>query len=159
MSFDNSSSGDKKLRFDCPWDFDSNFGNRNGLYLDSKGDEYCDNTYNTWLYSFSKISFFKDMVKAKWNQIRQDQVFEDMFHLLRDHFTSNDGEIKRNHYKRPQNDAAHKPPNNFDEIRSPFKEPSQYLEAETETISWVSKRVNYLESKWGTGRGNVNTNA
>ena len=159
MSFDNSSSGDKKLRFDCPWDFDSNFGNRNGLYLDSKGDEYCDNTYNTWLYSFSKISFFKDMVKAKWNQIRQDQVFEDMFHLLRDHFTSNDGEIKRNHYTWPQNDPAHQPPNNFDEIRSPFKEPSQYLEAETETISWVSKRVNYLESKWGTGRGNVNTNA
>ena len=28
MSFDNSASGDKRLRFDNPWDFDSNFGNR-----------------------------------------------------------------------------------------------------------------------------------
>ena len=159
MSFDNSSSGDKKLRFDCPWDFDSNFGNRNGLYINADGDEYCDNTYNTWLYSFSKLSFFKDMVKAKWNTIRNEQVFEDMFHLLREHFTKNDLEIVRNHYKWPQNDAAHQPPNNFDEIRKPFKEPSQYKDAEDETISWLAKRVNYLEGKWGTGRANVNTNA
>ena len=158
MSFDNSPTGDKKLRFDCPWDFDSNFGNRNGLYLNSEGDEYCNNTYNTWLYSLSKVSFFKDMVKAKWNQLRNNQVFEQLFHEVRAHFSSNDGEIKRNHYKWPQNDAAHIPPNNFDELRSPFKEPSQYKEAETETISWLSKRVNYLEKQWGTGRGNVNTN-
>ena len=159
MSFDNSPSGDKKLRFDCPWDFDSNFGNRNGLYLNSEGDEYCNNTYNTWLYSLSKISFFKDMVKAKWNTIRNNKVFEDMFVLLRAHFKNDDGEIKRNHYKWPQNDAAHMPPNNFDEIRSPFKEPSQYKEAETETINWLAKRVNYLEKQWGQNRGNVNTGA
>ena len=159
MSFDNSPTGDKRLRFDCPWDFDSNFGNRNGLYLNSQGDEYCDNTYNTWLYSLSKLNFFKNMVKAKWNSIRNAQVFENMFTLLRKHFKDNDGEIQRNHYKWPQNDAAHQPPNNFDEIRSPFKDPAQYKQAEDETISWVSKRVNYLESKWGTGRGNVNTGA
>ena len=159
MSFDNSPSGDKRLRFDCPWDFDSNFGNRNGLYLNSQGDEYCNNTYNTWLYSLSKLTFFKNMVKAKWNAIRNANVFENMFTLLRAHFKNNDGEIKRNHFKWPQNDAAHQPPNNFDEIRSPFKDPAQYKQAEDETISWVSKRVNYLESKWGTGRGNVNTGA
>ena len=159
MSFDNSPSGDKKLRFDCPWDFDSNFGNRNNLYLNSEGDEYCDNTYNTWLYSLSKLSFFKDMVKAKWNIIRNGQVFENMFTLLRAHFKNNDGEIQRNHFKWPRNDAAHQPPNNFDEIRSPFKDPAQYKDAETETISWVSKRINYLEKKWGQNRPNVNTGA
>ena len=158
MSFDNSPTGDKKLRFDCPWDFDSNFGNRNGLYLNSEGDEYCNNTYNTWLYSFSKISFFKDMVKAKWNALRTAQAFEGMFRMIRKSFADYDGEIKRNHYKWPQNDAAHMPPNNFDEIRSPFKEPSQYKDAEAETISWLSKRINYLEKQWGTGRANINTN-
>ena len=159
MSFDNSPSGDKRLRFDCPWDFDSNFGNRNGLYLNSQGDEYCDNTYNTWLYSLSKLTFFKNMVKTKWNAVRNANVFENMFTLLRAHFKNNDGEIKRNHYKWPQNDAAHQPPNNFDEIRSPFKDPAQYKDAETETISWISKRINYLESQWGQGRGNINTGA
>ena len=159
MSFDNSPSGDKRLRFDCPWDFDSNFGNRNGLYLNSQGDEYCNNTYNTWLYSLSKLTFFKNMVKAKWNAIRNANVFENMFTLLRAHFKNNDGEIKRNHFKWPQNDAAHQPPNNFDEIRSPFKDPAQYKQAEDETISWISKRINYLESQWGQGRGNINTGA
>ena len=159
MSFDNSPTGDKRLRFDCPWDFDSNFGNRNGLYINADGDEYCNNTYNTWLYSFSKVSFFKDMVKAKWNKIRNNKVFEDLFTLLRTHFKDNDGEIKRNHYKWPQNDAAHMPPNNFDEIRNPFKEPSKYKDAETETINWLAKRVNYLEKQWGQNRANVNTGA
>ena len=159
MSFDNSPTGDKRLRFDCPWDFDSNFGNRNGLYINADGDEYCNNTYNTWLYSFSKVSFFKDMVKAKWNKIRNAKVFEELFTLLRAHFKDNDGEIKRNHYKWPQNDAAHMPPNNFDEIRNPFKEPSKYKDAETETINWLAKRVNYLEKQWGQNRGNVNTGA
>ena len=159
MSYDNSPTGDKKLRYDVPWDFDSNFGNRNNFYVNAQGDTYVDNTYNTWLYLLSKLTFFVNMVKTKWNQIREELVFENMFHMLREHFANNDAEIHRNHYKWPQNDAAHQPPNNFDEIRDPYKEPSQYLDAEVETISWCAKRVNFLETKWGTGRPNVNTNA
>ena len=158
MTFDNSATGDKRLRYDVPWDFDSNFGNRNNFYLNAEGDTYVENTYNTWLYLLSKLSFFKDMVKTKWNKLRDDKVFEGMFHMVRSFYTAFDNEIKKNHQKWPQNDAAHQPPNNFDEIRSPFKEPSQYKEAETETISWCSKRVNYLEKKWGNNRPDINTN-
>ena len=157
MSYDNTASGDHKLRFDCPWDFDSNFGNRNNFYVNAEGDEYCDNTYNTWLYLFSKLDFFKTMVKAKWNELREAKLFENMFKMLNAHFADHDGEIKRNHQKWPQNDAAHQPPNNFDEIRSPYKEPSQYKEAEEETINWCAKRVNFLEKKWGKNRPNVST--
>ena len=157
MSYDNTASGDHKLRFDCPWDFDSNFGNRNNFYVNAEGDEYCDNTYNTWLYLFSKLDFFKTMVKAKWNELREAKLFENMFKMLNAHFTDHDAEIQRNHQKWPQNDAAHQPPNNFDEIRSPYKEPSQYKEAEEETINWCAKRVNFLEKKWGNNRPNVST--
>ena len=158
MSYDNTPNGDKKLRFDNPWDFDSNFGNRNGLYINGDGDEYCNNTYNTWLYLFSKLSFFKTMVKAKWNQLRNAELFENMFHMVKTFWSEYDGEIQYNHKKWPRNDAAHQPPNNFDEIRNPFKNPSQYKEAEDETVSWLSKRVNYLEKQWGQNRPNVNTN-
>ena len=157
MSYDNTASGDHKLRFDCPWDFDSNFGNRNNFYVNAEGDEYCDNTYNTWLYLFSKLDFFKTMVKAKWNELREAKLFENMFKMLNAHFADHDAEIKRNHQKWPQNDAAHQPPNNFDEIRNPYKEPSQYKEAEEETINWCAKRVNFLEKKWGNNRPNVST--
>ena len=158
MSYDNSPTGDKKLRYDVPWDFDSNFGNRNNFYVNADGDTYVDNTYNTWLYLLSKISFFVDMVKVKWNKIREEMLFENMFHMMRNYFEDLDCEISKNHKKWPQNDAAHQPPNNFDEIREPYKDPAKYKQAEEETISWCAKRVNFLESKWGTGRGSVNTN-
>ena len=159
MSYDNTANGDHKLRYDVPWDFDSNFGNRNNFYVNADGDTYVDNTYNTWLYLFSKMSWFVDLVKVKWNKIRDEQLFENMFHMLNTHFATNDGEIQRDHQKWPQNDAAHQPPNNFDEIREPYKDPAKYKEAEAETISWCAKRVNFLEKKWGKNRPNVNTNA
>ena len=158
MSYDNTASGDHKLRFDVPWDFDSNFGNRKNFYVNAEGDTYVENTYNTWLYLLSKLSFFNDMVKVKWNAVRDAKLFENMFKMLNAHFKDHDGEIQRNHQKWPQNDAAHIPPNNFDEIRDPYQEPSQYKEAEEETINWCAKRVNFLEKKWGKNRPNVNVN-
>ena len=159
MSYDNTPSGDHKLRFDCPWDFDSNFGNRNNFYVDAQTDTYVENTYNTWLYQLYKLSFIKNAVKARWNELREAQMFENMFHMIRQYFNDYDLEIHRNHYRWPENDAASMTYNNFDEIRDPYKNPSQYKEAEAETINWCAKRVNYLESKWGTGRPSVNTNA
>ena len=157
MSYDNTTNGDHQLRYDVPWDFDSNFGNRNNFYVDAGGDTYVENTYNTWLYLLSKLSFFVNMVKTKWNQIREAKLFENMFKMMNEHFEKHDGDIQRNHQKWPQNDAAHQPPNNFDEIREPYKDPAKYKEAEAETISWCAKRVNFLEKKWGNGRPNVST--
>ena len=159
MSYDNTTNGDHKLRYDVPWDFDSNFGNRNSFYVNAEGDTYVENTYNTWLYLLSKLSWFNDMVKTKWNKIRDEKLFENMFHMLNTHFAEHDGEIQRDHQKWPQNDAAHQPPNNFDEIREPYKDPAKYKEAEAETISWCAKRVNFLEKKWGKNRPSVNTNS
>ena len=159
MSYDNTPTGDKKLRYDVPWDFDSNFGNRNNFYVNAEGDTYVENTYNTWLYLLSKLNFFIDMVKVKWNKIREDKLFEDMFGMMRKYFAIYDAEIKKNHQKWPQNDAAHQPPNNFDEIREPYKDPAKYKQAEAETISWCAKRVNFLEKKWGNNRADVDTYA
>ena len=159
MAYDNSPTGDKKLRFDVPWDFDSNFGNRNG-FITNADQLYVDKTHNMWLQLLYKLDFFvNDYVKVRWNEIREAQGFEGMFHMMRAHFAANDAEIQRNHYKWPQNDAAHQPPNNFDEIREPYKDPAKYKQAEEETISWCAKRVNYLEKQWGRNRADINTNA
>ena len=157
MSYDNTENGDHKLRFDCPWDFDSNFGNRNNFYVEAQTDTYVENTYNTWLYLFNKLSFFIDAVKVKWNQIREAKSFEGMFAMIRKSFHDYDAEIKKNHTKWPQNDAASMNYNNFDEIRDPYKNPSQYKTAESETINWCAKRINFLESKWGSKRPNIDT--
>ena len=157
MSYDNTANGDHKLRFDCPWDFDSNFGNRNNFYVNAEGDTYVENTYNTWMYLFSKLSFFNDMVKTRWNEVRDEKLFENMFKMLNEHFANNDAEIQRDHKKWPKNDAADMSINNFDEIREPYKDPAKYKEAEAETINWCAKRVNFLEKKWGKNRPNVST--
>ena len=158
MSYDNSPTGDKKLRFDVPWDFDSNFGNRNGFITNGDENTYVDRTHNMWIQLFSKLDFFmNDYVKAKWNQLRDEKVFEEFFKLINTYFSDYDAEIQKNHKKWPQNDAAHQPPNNFDEIRNPYKNPSQYKDAEKETIRWCSTRVNYLEKQWGKNRASVDT--
>ena len=157
MSYDNSPTGDKKLRFDCPWDFDSNFGNRKDFIVDAN-KLYVDDTYNTWIYMFSKLDFFINAVKAKWNQLRTDNVFENMFTMLRTLYKNYDLEIHRNHYRWPENDAASMDYNNFDEIRDPFRIPAFYKDAEAETINWCAKRVNFLEKQWGNKRPDVNTN-
>ena len=154
MSYDNSPSGDKRLRYDCPWDFDSNFGNRNN-FITNADQLYVDNTYNTWIYQLSKLSFFINAVKTKWNSIRNDKVFENMITMMKKYFTDYDLEIKRNHYRWPENDAASMDYNNFDEIREPFKDPAQYKDAERETLNWLTKRVNFLEKQWGQNRPNI----
>ena len=158
MSYDNSPTGDKKLRYDCPWDFDSNFGNRIN-FITNADDLYVNNTYNTWIYMFSKLDFFINAVKTKWNTLRNNQVFEGLFRMMRTYFSTYDKEIKRNHFRWPENDAASREYNNFDEIREPFVDPANYKAAEDETISWCAKRVNYLERQWGNNRPNINTNA
>ena len=155
MSYDNTPNGDKKLRFDCPWDFDSNFANRNNFYVNGETDTYVENTYNAWLYLLTKLDFFMNMVKAKWKTLMTNKVFENMIAMMKKYYADYDAEIRRNHYKWPQNDAAHQPPNNFDEIREPFKDPANYKEAEAETLSWCAKRANYLDKKWGTGTAKI----
>ena len=66
MSFDNSPEGDKKLRFDNPWDFDSNFGNRRGFLeqpdtagsgWNAKDPYFMDRTANMWLQLLGKMDF------------------------------------------------------------------------------------------------------
>jgi len=159
MSFDNTSTGEKKLRFDVPWDFDSNFGNRINFIVnpDQKNGTYdpyyMDRTSNMWLQLFGKLDFFIDAVKVKWNKIRDENVFEYMIYSMKSYFTKLDGEIRRNHYRWPENDAAVH--NSFNEIREPFKDPRNYKDAEKETIRWCNSRVNYLESRWGNNRPNL----
>jgi len=140
MSFDNSATGDKKLRFDNPWDFDSNFGNRRNFITDAE-DLYLTRTSNMWLQLFSKLDFFMDIVKAKWNKLREEEVFENMLNMMTTYFHDFDSEFQRNFERWPKNDAAN-------ELREPFKSTSDYIKAEDETLNWCTKRVNYLEAQW-----------
>jgi hypothetical protein len=172
MSFDNSATGEKKLRFDNPWDFDSNFGNRNNLITDADGSSsqggwnskdpyYMDRTSNMWIQYLSKLDFFMNVVKTKWNQVREKQVFERMFQMIRVYFKYYDYEARKNFQKWPEIKASDSQVGAYfsGELRDIFKDPKNRLKAQEETINWCSKRINYLEKKFGGNRGPVDTAA
>ena len=175
MSFDNSATGEKKLRFDNPWDFDSNFGNRNNFITSadsaSGGSQwggggmdpyYMDRTSNMWLQYLSKLDFFiNDYVKPKWNQVREQLIFEKMFQMMRVYFQYYDYEARKNFTKWPEIKASDDNVGSYfgGELRDVFKDPKNRKNAQAETINWCSKRVNYLEKKWGNNRPNVDTGA
>ena len=167
MSFDNSSTGDKKLRFDCPWDFDSNFGNRSRLCEGGDSGEkdpyYLDRTSNMWLQCLSKLDFFiNDYVKPLWNKVRDEKVFEDCIEMLKIYYKAYANEHKKNFAKWTK--IAAQDGDNVGtyfngELRSIFKntDENSRKNAQKETINWFSKRVNYFERKWGENRKNLPT--
>ena len=167
MSFDNSSTGDKKLRFDCPWDFDSNFGNRSRLCEGGDSGEkdpyYLDRTSNMWLQCLSKLDFFiNDYVKPLWNKVRNEKVFEDCIDMLKVYYKVYTNEHKKNFAKWTK--IAAQDGDNVGtyfngELRSIFKntDENSRKNAQKETINWFSKRVNYFERKWGENRPNLPT--
>ena len=176
MSFDNTLNGDKKLRYDNPWDFDSNFGNRRGFI--EKPDEvsqsgggwgapqtydpyFMDRTANMWLQLLGKMDFFmNDYVKPKWNAARENKTFEGMLDMLDVYYTYFDGEYSRNFAKWPTTQASDQNVANYfngdgvnnGELRKPFVDVSERKQAQQETITWLTKRVNYLEGRWGNNR-------
>ena len=172
MSYNNAPNGDKKLRYDNPWDFDSNFGNRRnfiekpdtasssggGWGGQSSYDPYfMDRTANMWLQFLGKLDFFmNDYVKPKWNAARENGTFEDMIKLAKTYYQYYDGEYAKNFAKWTTTQASDSNVASYfngdgvnsGELRKPFVNVNERKDAQKETLNWLAKRVNYLESKW-----------
>ena len=170
MSFNNAPNGDKKLRYDNPWDFDSNFGNRrnfiekpdtassSGGWGQSSFDPYfMDRTANMWLQLLGKLDFFmNDYVKPKWNAARENGTFEDMVKLAKTYYKYYDSEYAKNFAKWTTTQASDNNVGSYfngdgvnsGELRKPFVNVNERKDAQKETLNWLVKRVNYLEKKW-----------
>ena len=170
MSFNNAPNGDKKLRYDNPWDFDSNFGNRrnfiekpdtassSGGWGQSSYDPYfMDRTANMWLQLLGKLDFFmNDYVKPKWNAARENGTFEDMVKLAKTYYKYYDAEYAKNFAKWTTTQASDNNVGSYfngdgvnsGELRKPFVNVNERKDAQKETLNWLVKRVNYLEKKW-----------
>ncbi|MCQ2771783.1 MAG: CotH kinase family protein [Bacilli bacterium] len=170
MSYDNSPTGDKKLRFDVPWDFDSNFGNRRnfitkpdtasssgGWGQQSYDPYFMDRTPNMWLQLLGKMDWFmNDYVKPKWNAARDNNTFENMVSLANTFYKYYDSEYAKNFAKWKTTQASDSNVSSYfngdgvnsGELRKPFVNVNERKDAQKETINWLAKRVNYLEKKW-----------
>ena len=163
MSYDNTENGDKKLRYDNPWDFDSNFGNRRG-FIEKPNEKngnydpyFMDRTANMWFQFLGKLDFFiNDYVKPKWNTAKTNKVFENMLGMLDVYYKYFDGEYGRNFAKWTTTQASDSNVSSYfngdgetrGELRKPFVNVSQRKQAQQETINWLTKRVSYLDTKW-----------
>ncbi|MCQ2586539.1 MAG: CotH kinase family protein [Treponema sp.] len=84
MDIDFGKNGNKKLKFQAPWDFDSALGNKN-FCADSKGiyagSSYWDVNHQTrgwgnpWFIIFINCNWFRELVSQKWTMVR-NQEFE-----------------------------------------------------------------------------------
>ncbi len=173
LSYDNTPDGDHKLRYDVPWDFDSNFGNRRNFIekpdtaSQSSGgwgggqsyDPYfMDRTANMWLQLLGKLDFFmNDYVKPKWQAAKANKMSENMLSLVNAYYKYLDGEYQKNFAKWTTTQASD--PNvssyfngdgvNSGELRKPFVNVNERKAAQEETINWLTKRLAYLDTKWG----------
>ena len=165
MSYDNTPNGDHKLRYDNPWDFDSNFGNRRNFIVnpDQKNGNYdpyfMDRSANMWLQFLGKLDFFmNDYVKPKWEAAKERHTFENMISYATAFYTYFDAEHQRNFQKWTTTQASDSNVGSYfngdgvnsGELRKPFVNVNERKEAQKETLSWITRRVAYLDGKWGS---------
>lgn len=91
LSVDLSPDGDKKIRFEAPWDFDSSMGNKrfneDGKGLFAAVKEWDVNKYeqkfcNPWMMLFVNSDWFQKEVRSKWNDIEETQPLNKLLSLI-----------------------------------------------------------------------------
>lgn len=138
MSADMSADGDKLLRFEAPWDFDSAFGLK-WECMDGKG-LYAANSDNPWLIMFINEKWFQDEVKAKWREMREASVMSNAAEFIKS------GRVRyADAYKR-----------NFDkwgfvknfELNDTTIALKDHAAAVEHLYDWFGTRVGYLNGLW-----------
>ncbi len=148
LDFDMGEGKDHRLRFEAPWDWDSAFGNRSGFCDNARG-YYAYGSGNPWLNLLTGQSFFQDMIRAKWAQLIENNVFQSLFDtmhlyssLYQDDYEANFA--RWNHlggnYDLTSGELR-------DEAKSVYSEDDarRYLE------DWLGDRLTYLSSVYGDG--------
>ena len=138
MSADMSESGDKLLRFEAPWDFDSAFGLKwecmNGTGL------FAANSDNPWLIMFINEDWFQDAIKEKWRELHDASVLKNAAEFIRS---------GRAHYADAYKD-------NFDkwgfvksgELNDTTMALNDHAAAVDHLYGWFETRIEYLDGLW-----------
>ena len=144
----------KRLTFEAPWDFDSGLGNKKhcadaqGLYAGVSGYDvnYSQKGYgNPWLLIFINCDWFQDKVKAKWQQIHDDDVLGKLTAQI-DETSSKYTANFANNYARwgniNRNDLVGNELNSKAAACKTQKQAADYLKG------WLTKRFAALNSIW-----------
>ena len=153
MSADLSENGDRKLRFEAPWDFDSSMGNRyviengRGFHAANVVDDV-DHVYraiNPWLTVLMRQDWFREIIARKWTDLYDRGVFRETIEQIRSDSRKYEAAFTRNYQR--WNNMADKSALDYELNREAFACRSEAESAE-QLARWLEKRINFLNGVW-----------
>lgn len=159
MSVDFGPGGNKKLRFEAPWDFDSAMGNKNrcvdgtGYYASNivpdvnggpnGGGSY--NTVNPWLVVLAYEDWYRELICDKWTKAFDSGVFERAYAMIESDKTQYQNAFTRNYRKWNNiiNNSAFRT-----ELSRQAAACKNQGEAADFLLIWLQDRVAFLNEQW-----------
>lgn len=159
MTVDFGPEGDKRLRFQAPWDFDSGLGNKDrclsgkGFYAANivpdvnggpeGGGEY--ETINPWLAVLIYEDYVQEAIKKTWTKAYDAGVFDRAFTMIEEDKAGCAAAFTRN-YKKWNNIINNEP---FARELSPLAAAcTNQEEAADFLLEWLQSRVEFLNGEW-----------
>eukprot|EP00833_Pecoramyces_ruminatium_P005354 jgi/Orpsp1_1/1179386/evm.model.c7180000069099.1 len=154
MDVDFGAGGDKKLRFEAPWDFDSGLGNRErctngaGHYAANviQGNtNQGERRINPWLAVLIYEDWFQSIIKTKWSKAFDSGVFGRVVDMIHSDATNYADAFNRN-YEKWNNIVDNSKFAN--ELSNGAKQAKNEKEAAEYLASWLENRVEFINSNW-----------
>ena len=141
LSLDLSEGGSRKLTFQAPWDFDSAFGIRHD-YEATRGD-YARYAGNPWLQLFADEPWFQEMVKARWAELKAQELPEKTLALISTLTATYAADFARNYDRWPSRiiEGNH-------ELVEVLNRSQSQGEATDYLTRWLRDRFDDLNDRW-----------
>ncbi len=153
ITADFGESGDKKLTFNAPWDFDSAMGNKDrcadstGLYaaniVPDVNGEY--ETINPWLAVLMYEEWFTDIIRENWSKLYDSGALTEICNMIKSDTEEYSEAFTRN-YKRWNNII--KNDSFVAELSKRAKKCRTHSDASEYLYDWLTKRIEYLNEHW-----------
>ena len=154
LSADFSADGEKKLRFEAPWDFDSAMGNKSrcpdgtGFYAgnlipDVDGMFY--ETVNPWLAVLMYEDWYQDVIREKWTKAYDSGVFDRASEMITSDTADFAAAFDRN-YKKWNNIIMNQ--DFVNELSAKARKCKNQKEAADYLNEWLNSRVAFLNDYW-----------
>lgn len=153
MTADFGETGDKKLTFTAPWDFDSAMGNKDrcadstGLYaaniVPDVNGEY--ETINPWLAVLMYEEWFTDIIRENWTEAYNSGIFTSACDMIKADTAEYTAAFNRNYTRWNnilKNDAFKM------ELSKKAKKCRSHSDCSEYLCDWLTKRIDYLNGYW-----------
>ena len=164
LSLDMSATGNHLLTMNNPWDFDSAFGIRkpgDGMQGSSGSQEgknikagtgpYAEKSSNMWLSLMAKAPFFREKVTAKYKELYDANIFQQVNDMADDYSTTYAAGYTKNYQKWPRT-MGNNPETNF-EVVDEIKNFTTQSQCKNFFKNWFNARITYLNSVHIDGQG------